>query len=82
MQPVFIRKRNVPFASLDKINQELDRLENVGILSKTEYNQWADHIVYVKKETGEIRVSADFSTGLNTALEDFHHPIPRKFSLN
>ena len=36
MQPVFIRKRNMPFASLDKINQELDRLENVGILSKTE----------------------------------------------
>ena len=39
MQPVFIRKRNVPFASLGKLNQELDRLENVGILSKTEFNQ-------------------------------------------
>ena len=36
MQPVFIRKRNVPFASLDKINQELDRLENVGIGIKSQ----------------------------------------------
>ena len=41
MQPVFIRKRNVPLGFFDKINQELDRLENVGILSKTEYNLWA-----------------------------------------
>ena len=47
MQPVFIRKRNVPFASLDKINQELDRQENVGIQSKTEHNQWAAPVVYV-----------------------------------
>ena len=76
MLPVFIRKRNVPFASLDKINQELDRLENVGILSKTEYNQWVASVVYVKKKSGEIRVCADFSTGLNTALEDFHYPLP------
>ena len=70
MQPVFIRKRNVPSASLDKINQELDKLGNVGILSKTEYNQWAAHVVYVKKKSGEIHVCADFSTGLNAALED------------
>ena len=76
MQPVFVRKRKVPFASLDKINQELDRLENVGILSKTEYNQWAAPVVYVKKKSGEIRVCADFSTGLNTALVDFHYPLP------
>ena len=76
MKPVFIRKRNVPFASLDKINQELDRLENVRILSKTEYNQWAVPIVYVKKKSGEIRVCADFSTGLNAALADFHYPLP------
>ena len=75
MQPVFIRKRNVLFVSLDKINQELDRLENVGILSKTEYNQWAAPVAYVKKKSEEIRVCADFSTGLNTALEDFHYPL-------
>ena len=75
MQPVFIRKRNMSFASLDKINQVLDRLENVGILSKTAYNQWGTPVVYVKKKSGEIRVWADFSTGLNAALEDFHYPL-------
>ncbi len=72
----FHKSHSMPFASIEKINQELDRLENVGILSKTEYNQWAAHVVYVKKKSGEIRVCADFSTGLNTALEDFHYPLP------
>ena len=76
MQPVFIRKYNVPFASLDKRNQELDRLENIGTLSKTEYNQWAAPVVYVKKKSGEICVCADFSTGLNADLDNFHYPLP------
>ena len=76
MQPVFIRKRNVPFASLDKINQKLDWLENVGILSKTEYSQWAAPLVCIKKKSGEIRVCADISTFIT------HYPVPRKYSLN
>ena len=54
----------------------MDRQENVGILSKTEYNQWAASVVYVKKKSGEIRVCADFSTCLNATLEDFHYPLP------
>ena len=36
-QPVFKKKRNVPFAALGQINKELDRLEQGGILSKTDY---------------------------------------------
>ena len=33
-QPVFKKKRNVPFAALEQINKELDWLEQVSILSK------------------------------------------------
>ena len=29
-QPVFKKKRNVPFAALEQINKELDRLEQAG----------------------------------------------------
>ena len=35
------KKRNVPFASLPQINEELDRLERTRVLSKIEYSQWA-----------------------------------------
>ena len=75
-RPVFKKKRNVPFASLEKINKEFDRLVETGILSKVEFNQWAAPTVYVKKKSKEIRVCADSSTGLNAALRHYHYPLP------
>ena len=48
-QPVFKKKRNVPFAALQQINKELDRLEQAGILSKTDFREWAAPTVLVKK---------------------------------
>ena len=35
--PVFRKKRNVPFAATEEINKDLDRLVNMGILSKVEF---------------------------------------------
>ena len=33
-------------------------------------------MVVVKKKTGDIRLCADYSTGLNEILQDHHHPLP------
>ena len=74
-QPVFKKKRNVPFATLEQINKELDRLEQAGILSKTNFSEWAAPTVHVKKKSNQIRICADFSTGLNDALQDHHYPL-------
>ena len=49
-QAVFKKKRNVPFASLKQINEELDRLVKTGVLAKLQYSVWAAPTVYVKKE--------------------------------
>ena len=75
-QPVFKKKRNVPFASLTHIDKELQRLEQIGVISKLQYNKWAAPAVYIKKKSNEIRVCADFSTGLNAALKEYHYPLP------
>ena len=75
-QPVFRKKRNIPFAAIDKIDKELERLTQCGVLSKVDYSDWAAPVVYVKKKSGEIRVRADFSTGLNSAIKDHHYPLP------
>ena len=48
-QPVFKKKRNVPFATLEQINKELDRLEQAGILSKTDFSEWAAPTVHEKR---------------------------------
>ena len=73
-QQVFKKKRNIPFAALEQMNKELDRLKQAGILSKTE---WAAPTVHVKKKSNQIRIYADFSTGLNDALPDHHYPLLR-----
>ena len=75
VQPMFKRKRNVSFASLEQINEELNRLVKTGNLSKLEYSEWAELTVHVKTKSKEIRVCADFSTGSNATLKDFYYPL-------
>ena len=50
VQPMFKKKWNVPFASMEQINEELDRLVKTGVLSKLEYSKWAAPTVSMKKK--------------------------------
>ena len=47
---IFRKKRNVPFATTEEINKELDRLVNMGMLSKVEFREWAATMVYIRKK--------------------------------
>ena len=75
-QPVFRSKRPVSYAALPLVNQELKRLEEIKIIILVTYSRWAAPIMVVKKANGSIRLCADFSTGLNAALEDHQYPLP------
>lgn len=74
--PPFNKNRPVPFAIQPQIEAELKRLENLGVISSTTTAKCAAPIVVTKKKTGDIRICADFSTGLNEALEDHQYPLP------
>ncbi|PIC15867.1 hypothetical protein B9Z55_022683 [Caenorhabditis nigoni] len=74
--PVYKPKRKVPYAALEVVEEELNRLEGLGVLKKVSHSKWAAPLVCVKKAGGGLRVCADFKTGLNNALEDEDHPIP------
>ncbi|BHF82699.1 hypothetical protein SprV_0802583800 [Sparganum proliferum] len=75
-KPVFKQSRRVPFAVQSPVEAELERLQAKGIIYPTNYSAWAAPVVTVKKPNGQIRLCADYSTGLNDALEDYHYPLP------
>ncbi|CDW58685.1 Gag Pol polyprotein [Trichuris trichiura] len=75
-QPVFRPKRPVPYAVVPLVEAELDRLEKLGVISKVNYSAWAAPLVAVRKRDGRLRLCADFSTGLNDALEMHQYPLP------
>nr|VZI06726.1 unnamed protein product [Spirometra erinaceieuropaei] len=75
-KPVFKQSRRVPFAVQSSVEAELERLQEKGIIYPTNYSAWAAPVVAVKKPNGQIRLCADYSTGVNDALEDYHYPLP------
>lgn len=66
---VFRLKRPVPFHAIQKVDEELDRLEPLGIISPVDFSDWAAPIVVVKKRGGSVRIYADYSTVLNATIE-------------
>lgn len=74
--PVFKPKRPVAYSMESIVEDELKRLEDLGIITPVSYSDWAAPIVVVRKPNRTVRICADFSTGLNSALEPNSHPLP------
>lgn len=74
--PVYRPKRPVPYHVMDKVEAELERLEQAGIITPVQYSNYAAPIVVVKKANGSIRICGDYSTGLNKSLESHQYPVP------
>lgn len=72
----FCKYRPVPFSIQSTIETELKRLQSIGIISAVTKANCATPIVVKQKKNGSIRICGDFSTGLNDALHDHHHPLP------
>lgn len=76
VQPVFKPKRPVAYAMQHLVEEELQRLQNIGVITPITCSDWAAPIVVTRKANGEIRICADYSTGLNKALESHQYPLP------
>jgi hypothetical protein len=75
-QPAFRPKRPVSYNMEAVVEDELKRLEDLGIITPVTYADWAAPIVVVRKPDRSVRICADFSTGLNNALEANNYPLP------
>nr|XP_055071051.1 uncharacterized protein K02A2.6-like [Misgurnus anguillicaudatus] len=76
-KPKFCQPRVVPYALRPKVEEELNRLTEIGVLSPVQYSEWATPIVPVVKKNGAVRICGDFKVTINPVLLIEHYPLPR-----
>jgi len=76
--PRFHPARSVPFALRDKVDTELQRLQDEGTLEPVEIAEWAAPIVTVlKQDKSSVRMCGDFSVTVNPVSKLDRYPIPK-----
>ena len=76
--PKFNPARSVPYALRDKVDRELQRLQDEGILEPVETAEWTAPIVAVlKRDKSSIRICGDFSVTVNPESKLDRYPIPK-----
>ena len=77
-QARFLKARPMPYALKLKVEEELRRLQNEGILTKVEWSELATLIVPVPKKDGSVRLCGDSGKiTVNTELQAEQYPLPR-----
>uniref|UniRef100_A0A5S6QN13 Retrotransposon gag domain-containing protein n=1 Tax=Trichuris muris TaxID=70415 RepID=A0A5S6QN13_TRIMR len=74
--PVLRKPFPVAFALREAVEAELQRYVDMVVITPVEQADWAAPIVIAKKPNKQVRLCADFSTGLNRALVTNAYPIP------
>lgn len=77
IQPIFIKPRKVPFAYKIPLENELIRLEKLGIIEKANTVSWGTPLVTVMKGNGKLRVCGDYSVTINPVIKDQNYPLPK-----
>ena len=76
--PVVEYCRKVPFALYDKFKEELERMENLGVIRKVEKpTEWVNSFVLVAKPNGKLCVCLD-PRNLNNAIKREHFKLPTR----
>lgn len=74
--PRFIKARPVPYAIKDRVEKEIDRLVQEGVLRPVSFSEWATPVVPIVKKTGDIRLCGDYRSTVNQATESDTYPMP------
>ena len=74
--PKFFKPRSIPFAYLDRVKEEIQRLVEAGILERIDTSLWQLRLYLLKKTNGKIRICGDFKVTINPQILIDQHPIP------
>jgi transposase len=74
-RPIQLPARQVPFGLVNKATEAIEKLEEMGVLEKVMFSEWATPVVYVEKGD-KVRLCADFSATVNPQCEPAAYPLP------
>lgn len=75
-EPVVHPPRRLPIHLKDELEQELRRMEDIGVISKvTEPTDWVSSLAVSRKSNGKLRICLD-PKDLNRATKRTHHKTP------
>ena len=75
VSPVVHPPRKIPFTQREKVKEELDRMEKLGVIRKAEGpTEWVSSLVVVEKPNGKVRLCLD-PRDLNKAIQREHYPM-------
>jgi len=77
VQPRFYKPRTLPFALKAKVESELDRLQNEGVITPVQFSSWAAPVVPIVKSDGNIRLCGDYKLTVNQAARVDKYPLPK-----
>ncbi|XP_063914802.1 uncharacterized protein K02A2.6-like [Zophobas morio] len=74
--PIVLKPRPVPLAHKEKIEAELKRLEDAGVIVPTESSEGGTPLVPVLKKDGGIRLCGDHRVTVNKHIQEVRYPLP------
>ena len=75
--PRFFKARPIPYALKEKVENELDRLQQEVIIEPVQFAEWAAPIVPVCKSNGQIRICGDYKVTIIRSVVEDKYPLPR-----
>lgn len=76
-KPRFFKARSVPFALKATVEQELSKLQELGIITPVTTSPYATPVVPVVKRDGSVRLCGDYKVTLNPILDIERYPLPK-----
>ena len=75
-KPVFKKSRPVSYALQSALSQEIEYLQQEGILEPVESSDWATPLVVVPKTNRQLGVCGDYKVTINQCVEKKVYPLP------
>ena len=75
--PKFFKARTVSYFLREKVDKELQRLQEQEIISPVTFSDWAAPIVPVLKTDENVRICGDYKVTVNPVAHSDAYPLPR-----